>query len=265
MLRLQSFPLEELGDIAALRGQCAVSPDDVAAQVALGVALSNAGCTYEAATILRPLRSQWVSSPSSEQARFALEAQTWWNKHWREFAQFIHAGKRGAALKLLGDRAVAYWDMPPLLIHLGGFAVEDDRLELANHLYQRVYDLSQRGLPKMNMTAFEYVAQAALVDTMLLSGRPAEALERHRAITPNPGNAMAHEMQHIKLVVANLQFDLAMRQAASILITAEKHRSGFSKTMRLDFIKTSPELAPLRERADWSAMLDDPVAYLRGS
>lgn len=264
MLRLETFPLEESGEIGALRKRCAVGPDDASAQVALGIALSCAGCTYEAAAILRPLRSAWKSSAAAGQARFALDAQAWWNKHWRAFAQLKRAGKRDAALGLLGDRAVAYWDLPPLLIHLGDFAAEDNRLELANHLYQRVYDLSQRGLPKMNMAAFEYVAQASLVETLLRSGQASQALERHRAITPNPGNAMAYEMLQIKLLVATSDFDLAMCHSARAIITAQKHRSGFSKTMRLDFINAAPELAPLRQRPDWSVMLNAPDAYLRG-
>ena len=87
-------------------------------------------------------------------------------------------------------------------------------------------------------------------------------LEYHRAIRPNHGNVMAHELQRIKLLVATGNLDEAMREAASTMITASKHRSGYSKKMRLDFIDRSPELAALRERSDWRALLDDPAAFL---
>ena len=265
MRRLGKFPLEEPHETKALRRKSAESPNDVAAQIAFGIALSQSGCTYEAAAILRPLRPHWKSSDVENSALIALEAQTWWNKHWQEFAKHKHAENKDAALTLLGDRAVLYWDLPPLLVHLGDFAASDGQLELANHLYRRVFYLSQRGLPKMNMAPFAYVAQAALVETLLRSGKPAEALERHRTIIPNPGNAMAHEIQYAKLLVATRNFDEAMRQAASTIITAKKHRSGYSRVTRLAFIEKAPELAPLRKRADWSAMLNDPVTYLRNS
>lgn len=265
MQRLLEFALEEPSDIEALRRKCNAAPGDIDAQIAFGFALSQSGCTYEAAVVLRPLRSAWKSSDAAEPARAALDAQGWWNKNWREFAQLKRAGKRHAALELLGDRAVQYWDLPALLVHLGDFAAEDGQLELAEHLYRRVGYLSQRGLPKMNVAAFEYVAQASLVDVLLLNGKPAEALEQHLEITPNHSNVMAHEMQHAKLLVATGDLDAAMRQAAAMIVTANKHRSGFSKTMRLDFVEQATELAPLREHADWAHMNNDPAAYLQGS
>jgi len=112
------------------------------------------------------------------------------------------------------------------------------------------------------MEAFAYVSQAALVDILCRKGDAAAALERHLAIVPNSGNAMAHEIQHAKLLVAAGQLDEAMRKAASILVTATKHRTGYSKDIRLDFVTTSPALAPLRQRADWQSLIDDPAAYL---
>ena len=265
MLRLHAFPLNEPREIDALRRESTAAAGDVSVQIALGIALSGAGCTYEAAALLRPLRSRSKSTDAADQALLALEAQTWWNKNWREFVHLKRGGNSDAALELLADRAVLFWDMPPLLIHLGDIAVKDGRFELANHLYQRVFNLAQRGLPKMNMAAFEYVSQAAMVETLLLSGKADEALERHRAITPNPGNAMAHEIQYTTLLVATFNLDAAMRQAASTLITAEKHRSGYSREIRTRFIEAAPELAPLRERADWGAMVKDPLGYLRGA
>jgi len=109
------------------------------------------------------------------------------------------------------------------------------------------------------------VAQASLVDVLLLNGKPDQALEQHLETMPNQSNVMAHEMQHAKLLVATGNFDEAMQQAAAMIITANKHRSGFSKTMRLDFVEQAPELAPLRERADWTQMHNDPATYLQGS
>ena len=265
MQRLLDFPIEEPDHIEKLRAKSVKEHEDVASQIALGAALSLSGCSYEAASILRPLRKHWKLTDASAQAQAALDAQSWWKKNWREFVQQKRAGNKDAALDMLSDRSVHYWDLPPLLVHLGDIAAHEGQLELARHLYQRVYYLSQRKLPKMDMKAFEYVAQAALADILLRSGKPAEALEMHRAVRPNPGNAMAHELQFIKLLVATDTLDEAMRQAASTVITANKHRSGYGKTMRLEYIDQSPDLTPLREHNDWPVMLNDPVGYLKGS
>lgn len=265
MQRLTDFPIEESDHIREMRAKCVKEHEDVAPQIALGAALSGSGCSYEAASILRPLRKHWKLTDAAIQAQAALDAQSWWKKNWREFVQLKRAGNKDAALELLDDRAVHYWDLPPLLVHLGDIAAHDEELELASHLYRRVYYLSQHKLPKMDMKAFEYVAQAALADVLLRSGKPAEALEMHRAVQPNPGNAMAHELQFTRLLVATDNLDEAMRQAASTVITANKHRTGYSKKMRLEYIDQSPDLAPLRERTDWLTMLNDPIDYLKGS
>jgi hypothetical protein len=113
MLRLHAFPLNEPRGIDALRRKSAAAPGDVSAQIALGIALSGAGCTYEAAALLRPLRSRWKSTDAADQALLALETQTWWNKNWREFVHLKRGGNNDAALELLADRAVLFWDMPP--------------------------------------------------------------------------------------------------------------------------------------------------------
>ena len=265
MQRLQSFPQKDPPAIQKLRRQAQAAASDKDAQVALALALSRAGCTYEAASILRPLRSHWKTSKSELLAGEAVQAQAWWNKNWRAFVQLKYAGKKAAALALLADRAVLYWDLPPLLMHLGEIAANNGNLDLASHLYLRVHYLSERGLPNMNMEAFTYVSQAALVDLMRKKGDAAAALKRHLEIFPNPGNAMAHEMQHAELLVAAGHLDEAMRQAASILVTANEHRSGYSRDLRLEFIKSSPDLKPLRKRADWKTLLKDPAAYLRTS
>jgi hypothetical protein len=265
MLRLLSFPLKEPRTIQTLRRKAEAAPSDADAQVVLALALNRTGCTYEATSILRPLRAHWKASKDAPLATEAVAAQSWWNKNWRQFARLRHAGKKDAALALLGDRAVQYWDLPPLLMHLADMAVDDEHLDLASHLFQRVFDLSRRGLPNMDMAAFAYVSQSGLVDVLCRSGEPTAALAQHRAITPNPGNAMGHEIQHVRLLVAAGHLDEAMRAAAALIVTASKHRTGYSKDMRMDFIKSSPELAPLRKRPDWKALLRDPEAYLRGS
>lgn len=265
MQRLLTFPLQELRAIQRHRRDADAMPSDDGRRMALALALGRAGCTYEAALLLRPIRSHWKASKWSVLANETVEAQAWWSKNWREFVRLKRSQKKDTALALLGDRAVRYWDLPALLIHLGDNAAADDQLELASHLLQRVACLAERGLPKMNMEAFGYVAQAALVDVMHRRGDVAAALDRHRTIIANPGNAMAHEFQHVRLLVAAGQFDHAMRSAASILVTARKHRSGYSKVMRMEFIGTSPDLAPLRKRADWKTLLQDPGAYLRST
>jgi hypothetical protein len=265
MLRLLSLPLKDQPNIRKLRHQAQAAPSDRDAQVALASALARAGCSYEAAAILRPLRSHWKTSKSAKLAGEAIEAQAWWNKNWRAFVRLKQSGKKAAALAVLGDRATQYWDMPPLLIHLAEIAANEGKPDLANHLYHRVLYLTERGLPKMNMEAFRYVSQAALADLLLQKGDAAAALDHHLSITPNPGNAMAHEMQHAELLVATRDLDGAMQKAALILVTANTHRAGYGKTMRIDFIKSSPALKPLRKRADWTLLLKDPAAYLRNA
>jgi hypothetical protein len=263
MLRLQSLPQKEPRHIQQLRRKAEAAPSNKDLQIAFALALSRAGCTYEAASILRPLRSHWVSSERATLARAAVDAQAWWNKNWKAFVHLKRSGKTADALALLGDRVTHYWDLPPLLMHLGEIAADDDHLELASHLFRRVFTLSERGLPGMKMEAFAYVSQAALADVLCKTGDAAAALDWHRNIVPNAGNAMGYEIQQARLLVAAGHHDDAMRAAASILVTAEKHRTGYSRDLRLEFIKSSPDLAPLRRRADWKMLQKDPVAYLR--
>lgn len=265
MLRLQSFSLKDPRTVQNLRRKAEAAPSDNDMQIAFALALTRAGCTYEAAAILRPLRSHWKSSQGSELASEAIAAQAWWNKNWRQFVRLRRSDKEAAALALLGDRFLHYWDLPPLLTHLGEIAADKNQLALASHLFQRVAHLCERGLPKMNMEAFAYVSQAALVDVIYRKGEFAAALDRHRAITPNPGNAMAYEIHRTRLLVAAGHADDAMRYAATILVTAQKHRTGYSKTLRMEFIETSADLEPLRKRADWNLLLQDPEAYLRAT
>ncbi len=263
MDRLLNFPLAEPSGIGALRKRAEAGLQDDAAHVALGIALAGAGCSHEAVALLRPRRAFWKPLPDAPVAKAALDAQTWWNKNWRTFAQLKQAGRRDDALALLGDRAVSYWDQPALLIHLGGFAAETDRLDLAEHLFRRVRDLAERGLPKMDMTAFAYVSQASLIEVTARRGDVEAALGMHEALTHNPGNAMAHEMQHARLLTRAGLLDDAMGTVAAMLVTAEKARKGYSREMRIDFADEDPDIAPLRQRADWAAMRADPVAYAR--
>ena len=126
-----------------------------------------------------------------------------------------------------------------------------------------MHGLAERGLPKMDMTAFTYVSQAALIDVLLLRGKAKAALAAHEALVANPGNAMAHELQKARALVANKQEDDAMRCIAGMLITAEKHRKGYSRVIRLEFIDAATELDRLRRRPDWQSLLDDPALYRR--
>jgi hypothetical protein len=265
MLRLLSFPEKDPPQIEELRRKVKAAPSNTDLQIELAIALAQGGCTYEAAALLRSLRSHWKSTANAQSANAALDAQAWWNKNWRDFARLNSSGNKAGALALLGDRAVHYWDLPPLLMHLGGIAVVDGHLELASHVFHRVFYLSQRGLPKMNMEAFTYVSQAALVDILCSQGHAVAALDRHLAINSNSGNAMGHEMQHAKLLVAAGHFDQAMCKVASMLVTANKHRNGYSKDMRNEFVQASDDLRPLRGRSDWKDLLQDPDGYLRDS
>ena len=262
---LHAFPLKEPRAVQKHRRAVQSAPADPDLRIALGIALAEAGCSYEAASIMRPLRSHWKSSARARVAQEAIDAQAWWNKNWRRFVQLRHSGKTDAALALLGDRVEHYWDLPPLLMHLGQIAADDDRPDLASHLFQRVAGLAKQGLPNKNMEAFAYVAQSALIDLLRKTGNAAAALEQHRVTKPNPGNAMAHGIQHAALLVAAGHLDAAMRQVASMLVTARKHRTGYSKAICTDFIAHAPELAPLRRRQDWEILLRDPVAHLRGA
>jgi hypothetical protein len=50
------------------------------------------------------------------------------------------------------------------------------------------------------------------------------------------------------------------------LIQAIAHSSiecTVTEILRIDFIKSSPALKPLRKRADWTLLLKDPAAHLR--
>jgi tetratricopeptide (TPR) repeat protein len=260
---LQSYPLREHRRVAALRRKATAAPSDGALQLALGLALAQAGCSIEAAAILRPLRARWKGTADAPSVQAALDAQAWWNKHWRDFVRLKAAGRTAETLDLLGRRAVHYWDLPPLLMHLGDIAAAAGQLPLAVHLYQRVSELAQHSPQGSEQLAFTYVTSAAHVDVLLQQGDVATALAQHRAIRPNAGNALAHELQQARLLVAAGQHDEAMRHLAAMLRTATRERSGYSRRIRLDFVDASPALAPLRKRPDWQALLADPATYAR--
>lgn len=263
MDRLIAFPLDDAPGIARLRATVQRDPASDSAATALGIALAGEGCSYEAAVLLRPRRAIWKNTPEADMAKTALDAQTWWNKNWRAFAQLSQANKREDALALLGNRAVGYWDQPGLLMHLGGFAAETNRFDLAEHIFRRVSVLAERGLPKMTMTAFAYAGPAALVDILARRGRPDEALAQLRDLTPNHGNAMAHEIQTARLQVLAGQIDAALETTARLLVTALSERTGYSSSFRLDTADLDPDFAPLREHAEWAALRADPKGWLR--
>ncbi len=262
MHQLGDYPLEDPPRVARLRTASATAADDADAAIALGVALSHAGCNYEASFRLRPLRATWKATPVEAQATASLAAQAWWNKHGLEFARLKGAGDRAGALTLLDTRATDYWDQPPLLMHLSEFAAEDLEYDLAAHLLHRVAILADRGLPKMDMSAFAYVPRAGLVDLLLQQGQAADARAAYGKLTPNPGNAMGHQILGIRTLVAVGEDDQAMVETAELLITAEAKRTGYSKEIRLDFVESSADLDGLRACPDWQAMLDDPRSFL---
>ena len=255
--RLLELPLEDTPDIRTLRNDASE-----AGQVQLGLALAGAGCTCEAAALLRPLRGLWAKSPHEEAAKAALAEQTWYNKTWRDVAHAMRAGRHGDALALVGDRAARQWDQPALLLHLASVAREGGDLAMARHLLSRVAYLADRGIPRMDMAAFAYVARAGLIDVLADAGEVDAALDEHRRTEPNHGNAMAHEIQGIRLLALAGRAEEAMEAAARCLVTAREARKGFSREMREDFVTGSPELAALRERGDWPAMFDDPKGWL---
>ena len=263
MDRLIDFPLEEPRSISRLRAKTRANIGDDTAQTTLGLALAGQGCTYEAAFLLRPRRKTWKSGPNAPAAKAALEAQTWWNKNWRDFAHLKQAGNREGALALLGCRAIDYWDLPSLLVHLGGFAAETERFDLAEHLFRRVNVLVATGLPKMDMTAFAYVGAASLVEVLARRGKFEDALAQHRVLTPNPGNAMAHEIQLVRLLARTDRTTEAFESTARMLVTALSDRKGYSREMRIECADKEPDLAQLRAHEEWSRMRADPKSWLK--
>ncbi len=261
MDELTDLPLKETTKIAKLRALAEASggDDDV---IAFGLALAKAGCTHEAAIALRPKRAKWKTHPDEDIGKAALEVQTWYNKNWKQFARLKQAGQMEMALELLGDRAPQFWDHPPILMHLGGFAVDQGKLDLAEHIFRRISYLADRGVPKINMVAFAYGAKAALLDVLSLRGDSEKALKLWRKLEHNPGNAMAQQLQGARLMVAAGESRAALRQVADIILTAEQARRGYSRDIRLEFVENSSDLSPLRKHKDWAVMRADPVAYV---
>lgn len=254
MQRLLEFDLHDNKDIGAHRKGDAQ---------ALGLALARAGCGVEAARILRPLRKSWADHESADAGKAALEAVAWWNKNWRDMAQARQAGRHDDVLALVGDRHLVLWDQPALLLHLAAIAEARANHALARHLLRRVVYLSDRGLPKMDMRPFRYAAEASLVDVLMSEGDLSAAKKAYQALTPNPGNAMAHQIQGAELLALSRQDGEAMCALADILVTANTGRKGWSADIRREFVDRSERLARLRSRGDWPAMLSDPADYLK--
>ncbi|MEM9062622.1 MAG: hypothetical protein AAGD13_19350 [Pseudomonadota bacterium] len=262
MRDLLEFPVEDPADLSGLGEKARDAPQDDALQVTFALALCRAGCGYQAARLLRPRRKIWKGTPDEGDAREAIDAQGWWNKVWREFAQASQKGDHDVCLEMLGDRARHFWDFPPLLAHLTKFAIARGEYDLAEHIARRVHWLSQRGVEKINMAAFEYGSQEDLIEILWKRGDAKGALDAHRSLSPNPGNAMAYEIQRARLLVAAGHLDEAMEQTARILLTARTGRSGYSREMRIGFVDGADELDALRKRPDWAELYRDPGAWL---
>lgn len=257
MHRLLDFPVKDQAEISALR----LTTDNDDQRTALGLALARAGCSNEASYYLRPNRKLWSNGPESDDAKAALAAQTWWNKSWRQIARSMQAGQAEAVLALVADHALLQWDQPALLLHLASIAGDRKDWALARQLLRRVIYLADRGLPKQEMKAFEYSARAGLIDVLASSKDPVAALTEYRKLTPNHGNAMAHELLGARLLALSGQDAAAMVALADILVTARTARKGYSRDFREDFVAHALELAHLRDRADWSDLLTDPSEY----
>ncbi len=115
----------------------------------------------------------------------------------------------------------------------------------------------------MEMKAFAYAADAHLVDVRAARGNFDGALAAYDTLTPNPGNAMAHQIQGAHLAALAGHDDAALSRIAEIIVTAESERKGYSRDMRLKFVDNDPALAALRERSDWAALRSNPKAWLR--
>lgn len=258
---LIDYPLKETSKIVKLRevAEASGADDDV---IVFGMALAKTGCTYEAASLLRPKRAKWKNWPDAPTGKTALDVQSWYNKNWKQFARLKQAGQMEEALELLDGRASQFWDHPPILMHLGGFAMDQGKLDLAEHIFRRISYLADRGVPKINMVAFVYGAQAALLDVLSLRGDSKKALKLWRDLEHNPGNAMAQQLQGARLMVAAGESRMALRQVADIILTAEQARRGYSRDIRLEFVENSSDLSALRKHKDWAVMRADPVAYV---
>ncbi len=253
MANLSDLPLEDPPGLVSARKS---------GGVVLGMALARGGCSVEAAFILRPLQKDWSKGDEAALGKAALKAVAWWNKHWRDFARAMHADQFDKAQDILGDRAATLWDQPALVAHLGRLHRVAGNTALARHLFARLEYLSQRGVPKIDMGAFAYVAAAGLIDVLCDEQAYDAALEAYGAIAPNLGNIMAHQIQGARLLALADRSDDAMRALAELLITAEQRKKGWSGQIRRDFVNTAPELQALRSRPDWEGLLKAPAEYL---
>ena len=252
MDQLLALPIEDPPTVQAARAEGGVQ---------LGLALAEAGLSVEAAQLLRPLRKTWSKGARAATGKAALDAVAWWNKTWRDVARAMHADDFDRAEALLGDRAATLWDQPALVAHLARRARVQGKGDLARHLFAHLKYLADRGVPKIDMTAFRYVAAAGLIDALSDEGDIDAALVEHAALTPNAGNVMAHQIQGVRLLARADRADDAMDALADLLVTAEARKSGWSGEIRRSFAKEAPELAALRARPDWNSLIEAPAAY----
>ena len=260
MLTLPPLPIEDPAPIPALREAHAAASTDATA-IALGRALGAAGCGYEAGVLLRSRRAQWRDEDWAEETKEWLAANTWWNQQGCEVAMARQEGRHEAALALIDDRAALLWDFPPLLAHLEAIARAAGDWRAVAQLDGRIAYLCERGLPKLPLEAFRYLAAAGLLEARAELGEPREALAEMEQLEYHTGNQHHYQMHLAELTVLAGDPDLAMRRVADTLVTAGR-RKGYSKTLRETWVARAPRLAPLREREDWAGMVADPKGWL---
>lgn len=247
--------------IPALRAEFAAQPSDEKRALDLARALGAAGCGHEAGVHLRPRRAAWRDASWASDAKAWLAATTWWNSNWREVALARQSGRYAEARSMVGDRASALWDFPPLLAHLEAIARADGDWAEVAHLDARIVYLCERGVPKIPTAAFDYLARVGLLEARAEQGQPEEALTELEALNHHPGNQHHYQMRLAELTVLADKQERAMRRVAEALITAGK-RTGYSKTLRETWVEHSPRLEPLRARPDWPILVAEPKEWL---
>ncbi len=253
--------IEDGSRIQRLRTALGPNPSDEDA-LALAEALAKAGCGHEAAPLLRGRKKIWSKLPWASEAEACLAATAWWNREGRDMAMARQRGEDDLALAILAGHKAYLWDHPPTLSHLVAIARRRGDLELYGHLVERMVHLCERGVARMSMKAFEYMAQADRIEVQALRGDPAGAVQAFLHLKPNTGNRMHYDLRLGELQVMAGDHSSAMRTMAKVLADAEQ-RSDYGRDVRLNWISDSERLEPLREREDWGVMMEDPKGYLR--
>lgn len=260
MAALHSRYIPDPPHITRARRALTSQPEDDAVRLRLGHALASEGCGYEAARILRPLRARWRDEPWAPDADRCLAAMAWWNREWRDFARARHESRVTDALAMVADHAPALWDHPPTLEHIGSLARHVRAWPLAEHAYARIAWLCERGVEKIALEPFRYLAAAHLLEIRAVTGDPQGALSDFRRLEPNPGNRHHHDMLLGDLLILAGEHDQAMTHVAHVLTGVER-RSGWGRQQREAWAHSWERLDPLRARDDWAALIDDPKGY----